>query len=360
MYRSIIRDPGGDTLVRIVSEVQAVDGSVLIVQPDTVAYLVCGGQVSPAYPPGHHTINTGTSPFFVRLQHLMTNGQIPDTVSVFFVSHCIETVMQMGTGEMLYQHPGFDMTVKVLSPFVIRFRIGEPRLFLSRLVGMYQTQFSQEDLLPALEAMLIAPVKGLLLRCLNRFGAIALQSRLVELSRALTRYLKPQLQHYGLALKAVCVTGINLSPEDLTRLQSHEQQIAQWKALTAAEEEYIRRVYGSLQNRTMVEVLTGIPRNLGLNAGAPAQPAGGTANMAGQMAAMSMQMAMYNQIFANMRDPLAEMASQSNLFTPNSNTRPQGGNAPPALTAVMNCRHCGAALSAPTAQCPVCGGRLSE
>lgn len=360
MYRSIIRDPGGDALVRIVSEVQAVDGSVLIVQPDTVAYLVCGGQVSPAYPPGHHTINTGTSPFFVRLQHFMTNGQIPDTVSVFFVSHCIETVMQMGTGEMLYQHPGFEMTVKVLAPFVVRFRIEDPRVFLSRLVGMYRTEFSQEDLIPAVQAMLIAPVKTMLLRCLNRFGAIALQSRLVELSRGLTRYLKPQLQRYGLALKAVCVTGINLSPEDLTRLQSHEQQIAQWKALTAAEEEHLRRIYGNLQNRTMVELLTGVTRSPGLPGSTAATPAGGQANMLGQMASLPMQMALYQQLFANMRDPLAEMANQSNLFNSGSNTQPQGGNAPPALAAVMTCRHCGAALSAPAAQCPVCGGRLSQ
>lgn len=359
MYRSIIRDPGGGELVRIVSELQAVDGSVLVVPPDTVAYLVCGGHVSPAYPPGSYRINTGTSPFFVRLQHLMTNGQIPETVSVFFVSQGVETVMQMGTGEMLYQHADFDMTMMVRAPFVVRFHISEPKIFLSRLLGMYQSQFSQEDLAPAMEAMLTVPVKELLLRSLTRFGAVVLQTRLLELSRELTRLLKPELRQYGMTLKALCVTGINLSQEDLVRLQGHQQQIARWKAQTAAEEEHIRRVYGSLQNRTMVEMLTGVPR--GLNPGTSVQaPAAGGANMAGQMAALSMQMAMYNQIFANMRDPLTEMANQSNLFTPGTETRPQEGNASPALTAELTCIHCGAALADRTASCPVCGSRLTD
>ena len=91
MYQTIIRDSGGEGLIRVVSVPcgpgrAVVNGSLLIVPPGTVAYAAVNGMLSPPYGPGRHELFTGVDPFFVRLRHLMTRGDAGVTVSVFFLS----------------------------------------------------------------------------------------------------------------------------------------------------------------------------------------------------------------------------------------------------------------------------------
>lgn len=103
MYQTIIRDSGGEGLIRVVSVPcgpgrAVVNGSLLIVPPGTVAYAAVNGMLSPPYGPGRHELFAGVDPFFVRLRHLMTRGDAGVTVSVFFLStekHCF---LQLGTG----------------------------------------------------------------------------------------------------------------------------------------------------------------------------------------------------------------------------------------------------------------------
>ena len=64
MYQSIIRDPGGNGLIRIQPAVcgqysAIVNGSILIVPPGTIAFVAINGTLSRPYGPGRYEIFTG-------------------------------------------------------------------------------------------------------------------------------------------------------------------------------------------------------------------------------------------------------------------------------------------------------------
>ena len=131
MYQTIIRDSGGEGLIRVVSVPcgpgrAVVNGSLLIVPPGTVAYAAVNGMLSPPYGPGRHELFTGVDPFFVRLRHLMTRGDAGVTVSVFFLStekHCF---LQLGTGELPLRERRFQITLKVFAACGLAVSIDDP------------------------------------------------------------------------------------------------------------------------------------------------------------------------------------------------------------------------------------------
>ena len=55
MRPTVIRDPGGDRLVRIVTSNTITDGSILIVPSDSVAFFVVNGVVSEPFTEGRYS-----------------------------------------------------------------------------------------------------------------------------------------------------------------------------------------------------------------------------------------------------------------------------------------------------------------
>ena len=111
MRPTVIRDPGGDRLVRIVTSSGITDGSILIVPGDSVAFFVVNGVVSEPFTEGRYSVDTGVSPFFVRFRNLMTNGDPGITVSVFFVATRLEAHMTLGSGEVLFTENRYKLTI---------------------------------------------------------------------------------------------------------------------------------------------------------------------------------------------------------------------------------------------------------
>ena len=115
MYQIILRDLGGGSLVRVATERVVVDGSVLMVPADCVAYMVHNGEISPPFGPGNHSIRTGVSPFFVRLHHLMTRGEAPEALTVFCINTVRDHIHHLGTGEIVFQEKRFLTTLRPMA-----------------------------------------------------------------------------------------------------------------------------------------------------------------------------------------------------------------------------------------------------
>lgn len=379
MYQSVIRDPGGDRLVRIVPDFVCVDGSVLIVPADTAAFFICNGIVSEPYGPGRYTLNTGVGPFFVRLRNIMTNGDPAISVSVFFVATRRETCLQLGTGEILFNERRFQLSMKAKASVSMRYRISDPGTFLQRLVGRYTSQFREEDLEPSIQAMTAAPVREQLGRYLSQISISEINNNLTRIGNNLTASLSPVLAEYGMQLKEISVVGVNVSDAEMARLQELEREHAQGRVQTDVEKYNIDHVYGTLDRRTMVEALTGVPR--GQNRGGPSAPPpqGGMGGMAGMMAALPVQMALATQLAAALRPPVEEMTRQSSLFGPREPDAQEGGHQDPAPTGVPGaaarhvvgappplpgrtsvCVQCGARVSGRPEYCPVCQCRMHK
>lgn len=91
MYQSIIRDTGGNGLIRIRPDIcgqysAIANGSILVVPLGTTAFVAINGSLSRPYDLGRYEIFTCVAPFFVRLRNILTRGDIGTTVAVFFTS----------------------------------------------------------------------------------------------------------------------------------------------------------------------------------------------------------------------------------------------------------------------------------
>lgn len=314
MYQTVIRDPGGDRLVRIVSGIQPVNGSLLLVPANTTAYFVCNGHISESYPPGKYDLDTGISPFFVWLRHLMTRGDPGITVSVFYISPNLATFTRMGTGEIPFNEKRFNLTMKAMASVTVQYSISDPLLFLTRLVGMHRTEFSQEDLEPAIDAMLLPQIRQQLGRTLSQIPVSQFQNDLVQLSRSLTALLSPSAASLGIALQAVQLLGINISDSELERLRKLEEQSATGHLQTELEKYNMEQIYGNLDKRTLVEVMTGTVRNAGPASSSAPPVSNNISGMAGIMASLPLQIAVFKQVYEAMRDSLDEMTRGNDLF----------------------------------------------
>ena len=260
MYQSVITDPGGDRFIRIVPDIRPVDGSVLIVPADTVAYFVFNGQVSERYGPGRHTIKTGVFPFFVKLRHIMKHGDPAIRVTVFFVSCDIENTCHLGSGEFIFRERRFNISMKALAGLAMRYRIKNPDVLLKRLVGMHSTQFYIEDLDPALNSMLLPIVREQLSIYLGKSNIYEFNNELTRLSRSVSMVLRPSFAEYGLELIDLSVSGINVTDEEMSRLHQLEGEYAAGKNRTDLEKYNVEQVYGNIDKRIISDALTGTVR----------------------------------------------------------------------------------------------------
>lgn len=214
MYQTIIRDSGGEGLIRVVSVPcgpgrAVVNGSLLIVPPGTVAYAAVNGMLSPPYGPGRHELFAGVDPFFVRLRHLMTRGDAGVTVSVFFLStekHCF---LQLGTGSCRCASGASRSRSRPL-PRAGCVSIDDPLRVLQRLVGSYSTGFSEEDLEPCLQQLMLAPVREALSQELSRFDVTQMNSQLQRLSERVSPPVRAAFADYGLRLERLQVMAVNI------------------------------------------------------------------------------------------------------------------------------------------------------
>ena len=181
MYQSIIRDPGGNGLIRIQPDAcgqysAIVNGSILVVPPGTTAFVAINGALSRPYGPGRYEIFTGVDPFFVRLRNILTRGDTGTTVSVFFVSTERAKFVKLGTGEFPFREHRFRLTMKALASCNLSFSISDPLKVLTKLVGSYSSAFSDEDIDPCIEQMVLAPIREAISREISKLDAAEFNS----------------------------------------------------------------------------------------------------------------------------------------------------------------------------------------
>lgn len=339
MYQSVIRDPGGDSLIRVLTVPcgpgrAVVNGSLLIVPPGTVAYTAVNGMLSRPYGPGRYELFTGTDPFFVRLRHLMTRGDAGVTVSVFFLSTEKHRFLQLGTGELPLREQRFQITLKAFAACALVVSIAEPLRVLQRLVGSYSSGFSEEDLEPCLQQLMLTPVREALSQELSRFDVTQMNSQLQRLGDRVSAPVRAAFADYGLRLERLQITAVNIPDDEIQRLYALEQDYAAGKTRTDLELDQIKRVWsGDVDRRTIAEMLRG-----------GGGGSGGTPML--QMMAMM-------QMMPALREQVQDMLRHSGPTGGAEQTPP-----PPLPPRTRRCPACGAVLTGNAHICPRCGRRI--
>ena len=365
MYQSIIRDPGGTGLIRIQPDVcgqysAIVNGSILIVPPGTTAFVAINGTLSRPYGPGRYEIFTGVDPFFVRLRNILTRGDAGTTVSVFFVSTERTKFVKLGTGEFPFREHRFRLTMKALASCNLSFSVSDPLKILTKLVGSYSSTFSEEDIDPCIEQMVIAPIREAISREISKLEITEFNSRLSHIGSMATATIRSGLSEYGIKMERFDLVAINIPDSEINRLYSLEQEYAGGKTRTDLELDNLQRVWnGNVNNRTLSEMMTGIPsRGQAPSGGAAANPGGN----AGGMASMMMQMMMLSQMLPALREPLADMTRHTDMFsgaTSDAQGSTSSADAPPPIPGrYKRCPSCNGNVMRGNSVCPICGYRF--
>ncbi len=362
MYQSIIRDPGGTGLIRIQPDVcgqysAIVNGSILIVPPGTTAFVAINGTLSRPYGPGRYEIFTGVDPFFVRLRNILTRGDTGTTVSVFFVSTERAKFVKLGTGEFPFREHRFRLTMKALASCNLSFSVSNPLKILTKLVGSYSSAFSEDDIDPCIEQMVIAPIREAISREISKLDITEFNSRLSHIGSMAAATIRNGLSEYGIKMERFDLVAINIPDSEINRLYSLEQEYAGGKTRTDLELDNLQRVWnGNVNNRTLSEMMTGIPsRGQAPSSGAAANPGGN----AGGMAPMMMQMMMLSQMLPALREPLADMTRHTDMFsgtTSDAQGSTSSADAPPPIPGrYKRCPSCNGNVMRGNSVCPICG-----
>lgn len=365
MYQSVIRDPGGGGLVRIVPDVcgrysAVVNGSVLIVPPGTTAFVAINGVLSPPYGPGRYELFSGVDPFFVRLRNVMTRGDTATSVSVFFISTEKSRFMKLGTGELPFRERRFGITMKALASCSLAISVADPLRLLRRLIGSYSSEFSEEDVEPCVEQMVLAPIREAIAKELGGLDVSEFNGALARIGGVASSAIRAGLSGFGIRLDRFDLTAVNIPDAEMQRLCALEQTHADGKTRTDIELDHLKRIWGGRVNdRTLGELMTGMPSR--------GQPVSGTAaptQGGGGMAPMMMEMLLMSQLLPALREPLNEMTRHTDMFGGSpSNAQESGSTAdapPPMPERHRRCPSCNALAARNAAVCPVCGHIFNE
>lgn len=365
MYQSIIRDPGGNGLIRIQPDVcgqhsAIVNGSILIVPPGTTAFVAINGSLSRPYGPGRYEIFTGVDPFFVRLRNILTRGDAGATVSVFFVSTERAKFIKLGTGEFPFRERRFRLTLKALASCSLSFSVSDPLKVLTKLVGSYSSAFSDEDIEPCIEQMVLAPTREAISREISKLDVTEFNSKLSHIGNMATATIRSGLSEYGIELERFELVAINIPDSEIRRLYILEQEYAGGKTRTDLELDNLQRIWnGNVNNRTLNEMMTGISSRGQTFSGSAA---GSHSGNAGGMAPMMMEMMMLTQMLPALREPLAEMTRHTDMFGGSSSDAQRSTSSadapPPMPERYKSCPSCNGNVMRGNSVCPICGYRF--
>ena len=231
MYQSIIRDPGGNGLIRIQPDMcgqysAIVNGSILIVPSGTTAFVAINGSLSRPYGPGRYEVFTGVDPFFVRFRNILTRGDTGTTVSFFFVSTERVKFVKLGTGEFPFREHRFRLTMKALALCNLSFSICDPLKVLKKLVGSYSSVFSEEDIDPCIEQMVLAPIREAISSEISKLNVTEFNSKLSQIGNMVAPTIRSSLFDYGIKMEQFDLAAINIPDSEMQRLYSLEHEYA--------------------------------------------------------------------------------------------------------------------------------------
>lgn len=367
MYQSVIRDPGGNELIRIQPDVcgqyaAVVNGSILIVPPGTVAFVAISGMLSRPYGPGRYEIFTGVDPFFVRLRNILTRGDTGTTVSVFFISTEKSKFIKLGTGEFPFREHRFQLTMKALASCSLSFSISNPLKTLTKLIGSYSSSFSEEDIEPCIEQMVIPSVREAISKEISKLDITEFNSNLSSIGNNAKSSIRAGLFEYGIKMEKFNIVTINIPESEISRLYTLEKDYAGGKSRTDLELDNLNRVWnGNINNRTLSEMMTGIPSRGQVSSGQ--HPITNNGNTDG-IAPMMMQMMMLSQMLPLLREPISEMTRNNNMFNSAQNNAhedtPSADSPPPMPERYKRCPSCNGNVIRNNPVCPICGYNFNE
>lgn len=229
--------------------------SQLIVNESQEAMLLKNGQVTDVFGPGRYVLSTDNIPVLQKLINIPFGRKSPFSAEVWFINKAFSLDIKWGTASPIQiQDPKYNLFVPVRAFGQFGIRIVDSKRFLIKLVGTMKF-FNRNTLTDYFKGLYITRVKDSISSSLinAKISVFEINAHLNELSDALSRELRGELEEYGIELVSFFVNDINVPEND--------PAVKQLKAALAKRAEMDIIGYNYQQERTFDTLETAADNN---------------------------------------------------------------------------------------------------
>lgn len=191
-------------------------GSQLVVYPSQTALFVKGGQILDEFICGTYTIKSENIPLLNKVFNFPFGGNSPFQAEVWFVNQVSLLDCKWGTASPIQiEDPKYGVIVPIRSYGQYGFKIGNPRVFLERLIGNMPT-FSTEKVVAYFRGVILSKLTAIISQKLyaDNLSIININSHVEEISDYAKSKLTDVFAEYGVELEMFNAIAINVNEED--------------------------------------------------------------------------------------------------------------------------------------------------
>jgi len=185
-------------------------GAQLTVRDSQAGVFFYKGKAVEAFGPGRHTLKTMNIPILTKIAAIPWALSSPLRAEVYMVNMKVFTNLKWGTRDPVAFKDSELGLIRLRAFGVFNLRVIQPVLFINRLVGT-QGMFTTEEIEEYLNRVIISRFNDYMGETID--SILNLPEKYDELSKELSKRLKTDFSHFGLALTHIYINSITPPPE---------------------------------------------------------------------------------------------------------------------------------------------------
>lgn len=193
-----------------------ITGSQLVVYPGQTAFFVKGGQIFDEFICGTYTIKSENIPLLNKVFNMPFDGVSPFQAEVWFVNQVSILDCKWGTPSPIQiEDPKYGVIVPIRSNGQYGFKIGNPRVFLERLIGNMPS-FTVDKISAYFRGVILSKLTAIITQKLyaDNLSIINVNSQVEELSDYARSALADVFAEYGVDLDLFNLIAISVNEDD--------------------------------------------------------------------------------------------------------------------------------------------------
>ena len=221
-WTDVIKNTGsGDFLIWRQPEEDFNTNSTLIVMPGEEAIFIKGGTIESVFENGTYKLSTENYPFISRLRNAFSGGISTFNCVVYFVRMTHSMEILWGTNSPIQVRDKLlQIATKLRARGAYRIQIGNPAVFLTKLIGNNIFTQSQQDLVDDYFANEFqSKIKSSITRALNETQTelLGIEARIDEFAETVEPFLSEVFEDYGLKMVKFSIAALDIDDDELRR-----------------------------------------------------------------------------------------------------------------------------------------------
>jgi membrane protease subunit (stomatin/prohibitin family) len=188
--------------------------------PGEEAIFIKGGTIEQTFENGTYKLSTENYPFISRLRNAFTGGVSTFNCVVYFVRKAHSMEILWGTDSPIQVRDKFlGIATKLKARGGYKIQLGNPAVFLEKLVGNNVLSQTQDDLNLFFRNEFQSKIKSCIARAANETTQelLGIDARLDDFSDSISPFIEEMLVDYGLKLVKFTVAAVDIDDDLLRR-----------------------------------------------------------------------------------------------------------------------------------------------